>query len=221
MRVLIAEDEVELRRSLARMLEVNGFAVDQADDGQEALKIALQEPYDALIVDLGLPQLDGISVIHRLRAAGNQTPVLILTARGRMTDKVSGFNAGADDYLTKPFEMEELLLRVRALIRRTSGQASAVLTCGPVSMDTQTGRVSVNGLPLQLTQQEFRILAYFMHHPGRIISRQTLMSHIYDRHTVRESNVVDVLLARIRRKLSVNIIQTVRGQGYRLAMPRA
>lgn len=221
MRVLIAEDEQELRRTIARTLETSGFAVDQADDGMEALKLGLQEPYDAAVIDLGLPQMDGISVVQRLREEGSETPLLILTARSRMSDKMAGFNAGADDYLTKPFEMEELVLRLRALIRRSAGQTASILSCGPVSLDTHTGRVTVNGVPLQLTPQEFRILAYFMHHPGRVISRQTLIAHVYDRHFNRESNVVDVLLGRIRRKLSVNIIQTVRGQGYRLAMPRA
>ncbi len=221
MRILVCEDQPDLRRSLARALELSGFAVDQAEDGTEALKYGLAEPYDAIVLDLGLPQVDGMSVLHRWREEGSDIPVLILTARSRWSDKLAGFNAGADDYVVKPFEMDEVVLRLRALIRRSAGQASAVLTCGPVQLFTSEGRVADNGGTVELTPQEFRIFAYLMHHPNRIITRQTLAAHVYDRHSERESNVIDVLISRIRRKLSVNVIHTVRGQGYRLSPPRA
>jgi len=220
MRILVCEDQPDLRRSLSRALEVSGFAVDQAEDGTEALKYGLAEPYDAIILDLGLPHIDGMSVLHRWREEGCDTPVLILTARSRWSDKLAGFNAGADDYVVKPFEMDEVVLRLRALIRRSAGQASAVLACGQIQLFTSEGRVVDNGGTVELTPQEFRIFAYLMHHPNRIISRQTLAEHVYDRHSERESNVIDVLISRIRRKLSVNVIHTVRGQGYRLSPPR-
>jgi two-component system OmpR family response regulator len=220
MRILVCEDQPDLRRALARTLESSGFAVDHAEDGAEALKYGLSEPYDAIVLDLGLPQIDGMSVLHRWREEGCHTPVLILTARSRWSDKLAGFNAGADDFVTKPFEMDEVVLRLRALIRRSAGQSSPVLTCGPIRLYTSEGRVVDNGMPIDLTPQEFRIFTYLMHHPNRIISRQTLAQHVYDRHSDRESNVIDVLISRIRRKLSVNVIQTVRGQGYRLTPPR-
>lgn len=221
MRVLVVEDEPQLRNELVKLLRDAGYAVDEAGDGREAERLGLSEPYDAVVLDLGLPEIDGVSVLRRWREADRTMPVLILTARSRWSDKLAGFNAGADDYLTKPFELEEVRLRVQALIRRSAGQASTILTCGPVRLDTNTGRVTVNGVPLQLTAQEFRILAYLMHNQGRVVSRATLIDHVYDRSVSFESNVVDVMLSRIRRKLSVSIIQTVRGQGYRLALPKA
>ncbi|MEO1092786.1 MAG: response regulator transcription factor [Pseudomonadota bacterium] len=221
MRMLLCEDQPDLRRTLTRTLEASGFAVDVAEDGVEALKYGLNAPYDAIVLDLGLPQIDGISVLQRWREEGRKTPVLILTARSRWSDKLAGFNAGADDYVVKPFEMEEVVLRLRALIRRSAGQPSSVLSCGPVRLHTSEARVLDNGVPVDLTPQEFRIFAYLMHHPNRVIDRPTLAAHIYDRHSERESNVIDVLLSRIRRKLSVNVIQTVRGQGYRLSPPAA
>lgn len=221
MRLLVVEDEEQLREDLRIMLEQAGFVVDTAADGATAERLGSAEPYDCVILDLGLPGMDGVSVLHRWRDQHRTFPVLILTARNRWSDKLAGFNAGADDYVVKPFEMDEVLLRVRALIRRTAGHAAAVLTVGPLSLDTNSGRVTVNGKPLQLTSQEFRILEYMMHHPGRLITRGMLMEHIYDRNSDQTSNVVDVLVSRIRRKLSVDIIQTVRGQGYRLALTRA
>ena len=220
MRILVCEDQPDLRRALARTLEGSGFAVDHAEDGNEALKYGLSEPYDAIVLDLGLPQIDGMSVLHRWREEGCDTPVLILTARSRWSDKLAGFNAGADDFVTKPFEMDEVVLRLRALLRRSAGQSSPVLNCGSIRLYTSEGRVVDNGMPVDLTPQEFRIFTYLMHHPNRIISRQTLAQHVYDRYSERESNVIDVLISRIRRKLSVNVIQTVRGQGYRLTPPR-
>lgn len=219
MRILVVEDEGFLRAQLEQTLRGAGFVVEGCEDGWAAERLGLTETWDAVVLDLGLPGHDGISVLRRWRESGMAAPVLILTARSRFSEKLAGFAAGADDYLTKPFEPEEVVVRLRALIRRAAGHASTVLTCGPVMLDTAGGRVTANGVPLHLTAQEFRILSYMMHHQGRVISRATLMAHVYDHAANRESNVVDVLLSRIRRKLPVNIIQTVRGQGYRLAMP--
>jgi len=219
MRILVCEDDPDLCRSMSRMLEARGYAVDQARDGREAERLGLMEPYDAIVLDLGLPGVDGVSALRRWRAEGVGTPVLVLTARSRWSDKLAGFNAGADDYVTKPFEMDEVVLRLRALVRRSTGRTSTVLTCGPITLDTTTDEVAVDGRAVRLTAHEFRILAYLMHHPGRVITRTTLQDHTTDRHTDRMSNVVDVLLSRIRRKLGVNVIQTIRGQGYRLAPP--
>ena len=221
MRVLFVEDETFLRETLEQTLRGAGFIVEGCDDGLVAERLGLSEPWDAVVLDLGLPGHDGVSVLRRWRDEGITVPVLILTARSRFSDKMAGFAAGADDYLTKPFEPEEVVVRLRALIRRAAGHATSVLSCGPVQLDTAGGRVTANGVPLHLTAQEFRILSYMMHHQGRVITRSTLMAHVYDHASSRESNVVDVLLSRIRRKLPVNIIQTVRGQGYRLAMPSA
>ncbi|SOD89227.1 response regulator transcription factor [Caenispirillum bisanense] len=221
MRILVVEDEAFLRAQLEQTLRGAGFVVEGCDDGWLAEKLGLTETWDAVVLDLGLPGHDGISVLKRWREEGIAVPVLILTARSRFSEKMAGFAAGADDYLTKPFEAEEVVVRLRALIRRAAGHASSTLSCGPVVLDTAGGRVTANGQPLHLTAQEFRILSYMMHHQGRVISRSTLMAHVYDHAVNRESNVVDVLLSRIRRKLPVNIIQTVRGQGYRLALPNA
>ncbi len=221
MRLLVVEDEVRLSTDLRRVFEHAGFLVECALDGVEALRMGAGEPYACVILDLGLPQIDGVSVLSRWREQGLTFPVLILTARGRWSDKLAGFNAGADDYVVKPFEMDEVVVRVRALIRRSAGHAAPTLKCGPVSLDTHSGRVTVNGLPLQLTGQEFRILEFMMHHPGKLITRSALSDHVSERTADQTSNVVDVLISRIRRKLSVNLIQTVRGQGYRLALPKA
>ena len=221
MRVLVVEDEIRLAGPLVEVLEVSGFVVETAADGEEAEFLGETEPYDAVVLDLGLPKIDGLSVLQRWRNAGRSMPVLILTARGRWAEKLAGFNAGADDYLTKPFEMQEVVVRLRALIRRSAGHTSPELECGPLKLDTFTGCVTVHGVPLQLTAQEFRILAYLLHHSGKIVSRTELIEHVYDRNFNRDSNVIDVLLGRIRRKLSVKLIQTVRGQGFRLAMPNA
>jgi len=220
MRILVVEDERQLCDSIRRVLEHAGFLVDCLHDGAEAERQGREEPYDCVVLDLGLPHMDGVSVLQRWRQAGLTFPVLILTARTSWSDKLAGFNAGADDYVTKPFEMDEVLLRVRALIRRAAGRPAPVLRCGTLSLDTNTARVTDNGVPVQLTSQEYRILEYMMHHPGRLITRSTLMDHVYDHSTSQTSNVIDVLVSRIRRKLSGNPIETVRGQGYRLAEPR-
>lgn len=219
MRVLLVEDDLDLRESLLRLLTGRGFAVDCTDQAAQAQTFGLTRPYDAVVLDLGLADGHGVDVLHHWRCGGCSTPVLVLTARGRWSDKLAAFNAGADDYLTKPFEAEEVVLRLRALIRRAAGHAMPVLSLGPLALDTTTGAVTVNGLPLHLTPQEFRILQYLMHHPGRIVSRGQIIDHVYDQRVEQDSNVVDVLLGRIRRKLPARLIHTVRGRGYRLALP--
>lgn len=219
MRVLVVEDEPALAFRLQQALEAGGFAVDVAYDGEEGWHLGDTEPYDAVVLDLGLPKMDGVSVLKRWRDDGRAMPVLILTARSRWSDKMSGFNAGADDYLTKPFEMDEVVYRLRALIRRSTGHAQPELACGPLRLDTNAGRVTLDGMPVQLTAQEFRILSYLLHHPGRVVSRTELMEHVYDRLFDPDSNSLEVLLARIRKKIGAGLIQTLRGQGYRLAPP--
>ncbi len=219
MRVLVVEDEPSLTFRLQQVLEAASFVVDVAYDGEEGWHLGDTESYDAVVLDLGLAKIDGLSVLHRWREAGRSMPVLILTARGRWSEKMAGFNAGADDYMTKPFELDEVVYRLRALIRRASGHAQPELACGPLRLDTNTARVAVDGAPVQLTAQEFRILAYLMHHTGRIVSRAELIDHVYDRHFDRDSNVLEVLLGRIRKKIGPDLIRTVRGQGYMLAEP--
>ncbi len=216
MRILVVEDEAALAFRLQQVLETAGFSVDVAYDGEEGWYLGDTEPYDAIVLDLGLPRIDGISVLNRWREAGRTVPVLILTARGRWSEKMAGFNAGADDYLVKPFEMEEVVYRLRAIIRRASGHAQPELTCGALRLDTNGGRVSVDGMPIQLTAQEFRILSYLMHHADRIVSRTELVEHVYDRHFDLDSNSLEVLIGRIRKKIGAEYIQTVRGQGYKL-----
>lgn len=216
MRVLVVEDEPALTLRLQRALEAAGFAVDVAYDGEEGWHLGDTEPYDAIVLDLGLPKIDGVTVLRRWRDDGRTMPVLILTARGRWSEKMTAFEAGADDYVIKPFELDEVVYRLRALIRRASGHAQPELSCGPVRLDINSGRVTVSGEPVQLTAQEFRILSYLMHHPGRVVSRTELMEHVYDRHFDADSNVLEVLLGRIRRKIGADLIRTVRGQGYRL-----
>jgi two-component system OmpR family response regulator len=218
MRILVVEDEPALALRIQQALEAAGFAVDVAYDGEEGGHLGETETYDAIVLDLGLPRLDGVSVLRRWRETGRSTPVLILTARGRWSEKMAGFNAGADDYMTKPFEMEEVVYRLRALIRRASGHAQPELSCGPLRLDTNTARATMDGAPVQLTAQEFRILSYLMHHPDRIVSRTELMEHVYDRHFDSDSNVLEVLVGRIRRKIGGGLIRTVRGQGYMLTM---
>jgi two-component system OmpR family response regulator len=217
MRILVVEDEPALAFRLQKVLEEAGFAVDVAYDGEEGCHLGDTEPYDAVVLDLGLPKLDGVSVLQRWRAAGRSVPVLILTARARWSEKVAAFNAGADDYVTKPFEMEEVVVRLRALIRRASGHAQPELACGPLRLDTAAGKAKVDGMPLSLTAQEFRILSYLMHHQGKVVGRTELLEHVYDRHFDADSNVLDVLIGRIRKKLGCEVIHTVRGQGWRLA----
>ncbi|ARJ66705.1 DNA-binding response regulator [Magnetospirillum sp. ME-1] len=219
MRVLVVEDEPQLTLALERALEAAGFAVDTAYDGENGWHLGDTEAYDAVILDLGLPRIDGITVLGRWREAGRTMPVMVLTARARWAEKSQAFNAGADDYVTKPFEMEEVVTRVRALIRRAAGHASPEIACGPLRIDTIGGKVSRDGLPVALTAQEFRILSYLAHHQGRVVSRSELVEHVYDRDADPDSNVLDVLVARIRRKLGVDVIHTLRGQGWRMEAP--
>lgn len=217
MRVLLAEDDAALSELIANALVDAGFAVDRTADGVDAEYLGQTETYDLAVLDLGLPGMDGLSVLGRWRDNGQRFPVLVLTARSRWHDKLAGFNAGADDYLTKPFLVEELIVRVRALIRRSAGHATPVLRCGPLELDVNAMRFSVDGTPLSLTTQEQRILSYFMHHQDRPISRAQLGEHVYEGGFDPESNVLDVLIGRIRRKLGVALIHTVRGQGFRLS----
>jgi len=216
MRILLVEDEPTLRTQLALALQAAGYAVDEVDNGLDALHLGQTEPFDAVVLDLGLPQLDGLSVLRRWREEGHAMPVLILTARDHWHDKVAGIDAGADDYLTKPFHGEELLARLRALIRRASGLASPLLRCGPLSLDTRSGRVTVGDEPVNLTSHEYKVLAYLMHRPGAVVSRSELTEHIYAQDHDRDSNTIEVFVARLRRKLPAELIETVRGLGYRL-----
>lgn len=216
MRLLVVEDDPELARQLVDRLSAEGYAVDRAPDGEEGCFLGSTEPYDAIVLDLGLPRMDGLTVLRNWRAEGVATPVIILTARAAWTEKVQGIDAGADDYLAKPFNMEELLARLRALIRRAKGHASATIACGGVVLDTRTGRVTVDGRPVDLTGHEHRVLDYLMHRKGRIVSRTELTEHIYAQDFDRDSNTIEVFVGRLRRKLGVDVIKTVRGLGYRM-----
>ncbi|MFA7280449.1 MAG: response regulator transcription factor [Sterolibacterium sp.] len=222
MRILVVEDEPTLATQLAAALRDADYAVDVAHNGVDAHYLGDDEgkPYDAVILDLGLPQMDGLTVLRKWRASGRTMPVLILTARDNWHEKVAGIDAGADDYLAKPFHMEELLARLRALIRRAGGHASAKLRCGRVVLDTRNSRVSVDGLPLTLTSHEFRVLDYLMHHQGKIVTRSDLIEHIYAQDFDRDSNTVEVFIARLRKKLPPGLIETERGLGYRLVSPQ-
>jgi two-component system OmpR family response regulator len=216
MRILLAEDDPELSRQLKRALADADYAVDHAADGEEAHFLGDTEPYDAIVLDLGLPKIDGASVLERWRRDGRVTPVLILTARAAWSDKVAGFDAGADDYLTKPFHTEELLARLRALLRRTAGHAAATLSCGGLRLDPRAARATVNGEPLRLTSLEYRLLHYLMMHQGRVIGRTELVEHLYDQDFDRDSNTIEVFVGRVRKKIGSDRIETVRGLGYRL-----
>lgn len=221
MRVLVVEDEPTLAAQLSQALSASGYAVDTANNGEDAFFCGddPDQPYDAVVLDLGLPKMDGITVLRKWRAAGRTMPVMILTARDNWHEKVAGIDAGADDYLTKPFHMEELLARVRALIRRAGGHASAEIACGPVVLDTRNGRVTLDGQAIALTSHEFRVLSFLMHHRGELVSRGALIEHIYAQDFDRDSNTVEVFIARLRKKLPPGLIETVRGLGYRLACP--
>ena len=217
MRILLAEDDTALAQRLQPLLEQAGYVVQAVADGRQAEEIGQIEDLQAAIIDLGLPGLDGLSVIERWRGNGRSFPVLVLTARGRWHDKLAGFDAGADDYLTKPFQADELVLRLRALIRRSHGHASPRLQCGPLQLDVNAGRFEMDGQALALSPQEFRVLSYFIHHAGSVISRDRLGEQIFESGYDPDSNALDVLLGRVRRKLGVDLIHTVRGQGWRLA----
>ena len=219
MRLLVVEDDKDLNRQIVTALQQAGYAVDRAYDGEEAQFLGDTEPYDAVVLDIGLPKLDGISVLEAWRRAGRAMPVLLLTARDRWSDKVQGFDAGADDYVAKPFHMEEVLARIRALLRRAVGHATSEIVCGPVRLDTKSGRVVVDGAPIKLTSHEYRLLAYLLHHGGRVISRSEIIEHLYDQDFDRDSNTIEVFVGRLRKKLGVEVIQTVRGLGYIAAPP--
>ena len=214
MRILIVEDEPTLGQQLKNTLEQAGYAVDLSTDGEDGHYLGSTENYDAILLDLGLPEIDGLTVLDRWRKEGKTTPVLVLTARDSWSDKVSGLDSGADDYLAKPFQMEELIARLRALIRRASGNASSELMAGPVRLDTRSGRVTHDGEPIKLTAQEYKLLAYLMHHKGKVVSRTELIEHIYDQDFDRDSNTIEVFITRIRKKLGTDIITTMRGLGY-------
>lgn len=216
MRILVVEDNADLRRQLAEALSQSGYAVDLASDGEDGHFLGDTEPYDAVILDLGLPKMDGVTVLERWREDGRDFPVLILTARDRWSEKVAGFDAGADDYLTKPFITEELLARLRALLRRATGHAAAALECGDLRVDTRSARATVKGSPIKLTAHEYRVLAYLMHHQGRVVPRTELVEHIYDQDFDRDSNTIEVFIGRLRKKIGSERIQTERGLGYRL-----
>jgi two-component system, OmpR family, response regulator len=219
LRLLVVEDDKDLNRQIATALAQAGYAVDRAYDGEEGWFLGDTESYDAIVLDLGLPKKDGISVLKDWREAGRAMPVLILTARDRWSDKVQGFDVGADDYVAKPFHIEEVLARIRALLRRATGHASNELTCGPVRLDTRSSRVLVDGSQVKLTSHEYRLLAYLMHHSGRVVSRSELVEHLYDQDFDRDSNTIEVFVGRLRKKLGIDIIQTVRGLGYVVAEP--
>lgn len=225
MRILIIEDETPLLERVTAQLREQGYAVDIAADGRTGLYLGQEYPLDAAIVDLGLPDLPGIEVIRRWRAAGRTFPILILTARGRWQDKVEGLEAGADDYLVKPFYTEELLARLRALIRRTGGWTQAILHCGSIALDTGAQQVTLDGQPVEVTAYEYKLLEYLMLHAGTVISKTELTEHLYQEDEDRDSNVLEVLVGRLRRKLDPNRtltpIETLRGRGYRFRLERA
>jgi two-component system, OmpR family, response regulator PhoP len=224
MRVLIVEDEAPLRETLAARMQREGFAVDTASDGEEAIYMGREVPFDIVIVDLGLPKMSGIEVVKKLREFQKRYPILILTARSSWQDKVEGLKSGADDYLVKPFHIEELLARVNALVRRSAGWSKPVLECGPVAMDTTAQTVSISGQVIDLTSYEYKVLEYLMLHAGELVSKGDLTEHIYEQDFDRDSNVIEVFIGRLRKKLdpegTLKPIETVRGRGYRFAIPR-
>lgn len=224
MRVLVVEDDTALRESLRERLLASGFSVDVAADGEEGLYAGREFPVDVAIIDLGLPKMPGLELIRRLRAEQKTYPILVLTARDRWQDKVEGLQAGADDYVAKPFEFEEVVARLQALLRRAGGWASATLTCGPIVLDTRTQSVSVGGRPVELTTFEYRILEHMMLRAGEVVSKTELTERLYDQDFERDSNTIEVFIGRLRRKLdpdeTLRPIETLRGRGYRFALPR-
>ena len=225
MRALVVEDEPTLREQLVSTLREQGFAIDQAEDGEEGLYLAQNMPVDLAIVDLGLPGRDGLSLIQNVRKKKLQYPILILTARDTWQDKVDGLEAGADDYLTKPFHMEELLARIRALLRRTGGWSESVMNFDRLSIDTRSQQVKVDNTVIELTAYEYRVLSYLATNGGKVISKSTLLDHLYDEDTDRDPNILEVFIRRLRQKLdadkTLNPIETLRGRGYRLALERS
>jgi two-component system OmpR family response regulator len=216
MRILIVEDDKDLNAQLVEALTDAGYVVDKAYDGEEGHFLGDTEPYDAVILDIGLPLMDGISILENWRRDGRKMPVLLLTARDRWSEKVAGIDAGADDYVTKPFHVEEVLARIRALIRRSAGIASSEIEWGALRLDTKQSKVTVDGAVIKLTSHEFRLLSYLLHHQGKVISRTELVEHLYDQDFDRDSNTIEVFVGRLRKKLKLDIIETVRGMGYRI-----
>ena len=219
MRVLVVEDNAEVARQLKDTLERELFVVDVAGDGEKGWFMGDTESYDAVVLDLGLPKLDGLTVLQRWRQGGNDVPVLILTSRDTWREKVAGLRAGAEDYLAKPFELEELLARIEALLRRATGHSSPVLKSGAVELDTSSARVTMNGNPVNLTAQEYRALQYLMQNEGKVVSKAELSEHIYEQVIERDSNVIEVLINHLRNKLRPDLIKTRRGLGYQLVAP--
>jgi two-component system OmpR family response regulator len=219
MKILLVEDDPTLRAQLRAGLQEAGYVVEEADNGRDAQHLGDTEAFDAAVLDLGLPVLDGLSVLRHWREGGRAMPVLILTARDGWHEKVAGIDAGADDYLAKPFHMEELMARLRALIRRAQGLASPLLNCGALTLDTRSGRLTVDGRAVALTSHEYRLLDYLMHRPGSVVSRTELTEHMYAQDFDRDSNTIEVFVGRLRKKLPPESIETVRGLGYRLVAP--
>jgi two-component system OmpR family response regulator len=217
LRLLLVEDDPDLQRQLKTALSEAGYAIDMAGDGEEGHFLGDTEPYDAVVLDVGLPKRDGISVLEQWRRDGRKMPVIILTARDRWSEKVSGMDAGADDYLTKPFNMEELLARLRALLRRSAGHASSELICGPLRLDTKMARLTHEGTPIKLTSHEFKLIEYLMHHMDKVVSRTELVEHMYDQDFDRDSNTIEVFIGRLRKKIPGEMIRTIRGLGYCLS----
>jgi two-component system response regulator PhoP len=222
MRILLVEDEAALRAQVGRELEQQSYTVDATADGKEALYLASEYPFDAAVIDLGLPGLSGLDVIRRLRANGSRLPILVLTARGRWQDKVEGLEAGADDYLTKPFQPEELLARLKALLRRAAGSADDIIRCGPIVLHLAAQKVTRAGEEVELTSYEYRLLEHLMRERRRVLSKDELAAHLYPHDAERDSNVIEVLLGRLRRKLdpdgTLQPVETLRGRGYRFAL---
>ena len=214
MRILIVEDEAAIAADLKRTLSECGYVVETVSNGEDAWFLGDTEDYAAILLDLGLPKLDGLTVLKRWRANGRKTPVIVLTARGSWSERVDGIDAGADDYLPKPFQIDELLARLRAVLRRSSGQASPVLEAFGVQIDTRQMRICVNGVPVGVSPLEYRLISYMLHHRGRVVSQHELIEQLYAQDFERESNTVEVLIARVRKRLKVELIETRRGQGY-------
>lgn len=224
MRILLVEDEAPLRETLAARLKREGYAVDSAQDGEEGIYLGREVPFDVAVIDLGLPKLSGMELVKLLRTEGKKFPILILTARSSWQDKVEGLKAGADDYLVKPFHVEELLARLNALLRRAAGWSKPSLDCGPISLDLAAQTVTIEGVGVDLTSYEYKVLEYLMLHAGELVSKADLTEHIYQQDFDRDSNVLEVFIGRLRKKLdpegALKPIETVRGRGYRFAIPR-
>lgn len=214
LRILVVEDEAAIAADLRRTLTESGYIAEIARDGEEAWFLGDTEDYAAILLDLGLPKLDGLTILKRWRANGRKTPVIVLTARGSWSERVDGIDAGADDYLPKPFQIDELLARLRAVLRRSSGQASPVMEAHGVQIDTRQMRVTVNGVPVGVSPLEYRLISYLLHHQGRVVSQHELIEQLYAQDFERDSNTVEVLIARVRKRLKVDLIETRRGQGY-------